>query len=113
MEKHSDVLVIGGGIIGLACAYYLTKADKHVCLLEQDAIGADTAASYGNCGLVYISHLVPLCAPGTIRHEMMRRLKGGSPLYIKLGPDVKRFRWLWNFAKKVAGEAIQRGAYRM
>jgi D-amino-acid dehydrogenase len=100
MEKHSDVLVIGGGIIGLACAYYLTKADKHVCLLEQDAIGADTAASYGNCGLVYISHLVPLCAPGTIRHEMMRRLKGGSPLYIKLGPDVKRFRWLWNFAKK-------------
>jgi D-amino-acid dehydrogenase len=100
MEKHSDVLVIGGGIIGLACAYYLAKAGKNVRLLEQDAIGADTAASYGNCGLVFISHLVPLCAPGTIRHEMMRRLQGGSPLYIKLAPDVKRFKWLLNFARK-------------
>ena len=100
MEKHSDVLVIGGGIIGLACAYYLAKAGKNVRLLEQDTIGADTAASYGNCGLVFISHLVPLCAPGTIRHEMMRRLQGGSPLYIKLAPDVKRFKWLLNFARK-------------
>jgi D-amino-acid dehydrogenase len=100
MEKHSDVLVIGGGIIGLACAYYLAKAGKNVRLLEQDAIGADTAASYGNCGLVFISHLVPLCAPGTIRHEMMRRLQGGSPLYIKLAPDVKRFKWFLNFARK-------------
>jgi D-amino-acid dehydrogenase len=100
MEKHSDVLVIGGGIIGLACAYYLAKAGKNVRLLEQDAIGADTAASYGNCGLVFISHLVPLCAPGTIRHEMMRRLQGGSPLYIKLAPDVKRFKWIFNFARK-------------
>jgi D-amino-acid dehydrogenase len=100
MEKHSDVLVIGGGIIGLACAYYLAKAGKNVRLLEQDAIGADTAASSGNCGLVFISHLVPLCAPGTIRHEMMRRLQGGSPLYIKLAPDVKRFKWLLNFARK-------------
>ena len=100
MEKQSDVLVIGGGIIGLSCAYYLAKAGKNVRLLEQDAIGADTAASYGNCGLVFISHLVPLCAPGTIRHEMMRRLQGGSPLYIKLAPNVKRFKWFLNFARK-------------
>lgn len=100
MEKHSDVLVIGGGIIGLACAYYLAKTGKNVRLLEQDAIGADTAASYGNCGLVFISHLVPLCAPGTIWHEMMRKLHGDSPLYIKLAPDVKRFKWLLNFARK-------------
>ena len=98
MEKHSDVLIIGGGIIGLASAYYLAKAGQKVRLLEQDRIG--TGASYGNCGLIVTSHLVPLCAPGTIRQETKRWLKGQSPLYIKLALDMKRFLWLFNFARK-------------
>ncbi|MBW2518495.1 MAG: FAD-binding oxidoreductase [Deltaproteobacteria bacterium] len=48
MGKNSDVLVIGVGIIGLACADYLAKAGKNVRLLEQDRVNAETAASYGN-----------------------------------------------------------------
>jgi D-amino-acid dehydrogenase len=98
MQKHSDVLIIGGGIIGLASAYYLAKAGQKVRLLEQDTVGA--GASHGNCGLIVTSHLVPLCAPGTIRHETQRWLKGRSPLYIKLTPDKQRFWWLLNFARK-------------
>jgi len=98
MERHSDVLIIGGGIIGLASAYYLAKAGKNVRLLEQDTIGA--GASYGNCGLIFTSHLVPLCAPGTIRHELKRIFQGSSPLYVKPGADVKRFIWFLNFARK-------------
>ncbi|MBW2518100.1 MAG: FAD-dependent oxidoreductase [Deltaproteobacteria bacterium] len=98
MEKHSDVLIIGGGVIGLACAYYLAKAGQKVRLLEQDQIGA--GASYGNCGLIFSSHLIPLCAPGAIRHEIQRWLQGCSPLYIEPAPDMNRFRWLLNFARK-------------
>ena len=98
MEKRSDVLIIGGGIIGLASAYYLAKAGQKVRLIEQDTIGA--GASRGNCGLVVTSHLVPLCAPGAILQETKRWLQGRSPLYIKLAPDVKRFAWLLNFARK-------------
>ena len=98
MDRHSDVLVIGGGIIGLACAYYLAKAGKSVHLLDQDTIGA--GASYGNCGLIFTSHLVPLCAPGTIRQEMKRMFLSRSPLYIKLKPDLERFKWFLNFARK-------------
>ena len=84
MKNHSDALIIGGGIIGLACAYYLAKAGQKVRLIEQNTVGADTAASYGNCGLLFISHLLPLCAPGTIRQEAKRWLQGRSPLYICL-----------------------------
>ena len=98
MEKHSDVLVIGGGIIGLACAYYLAKVGLKVRLLEQDTIAA--GASHGNCGLIVTSHLIPLCAPGAIRHEAQRWLQGRSPLYIKLSPDKQRFLWLLKFARK-------------
>ena len=98
MERHSDVLVIGGGIIGLASAYYLAKEGKQVRLLEQDTIGA--GASHGNCGLIFTSHLVPLCAPGTIRRELKRMFQGNSPLYVKPAADVKRFIWFFNFARK-------------
>jgi len=38
VKKHSDVLIIGGGIIGLACAYYLMKAGRQVRIIEQDKI---------------------------------------------------------------------------
>lgn len=98
MQKHSDVLVVGGGVIGLACAYYLAKAGQKVRVLEQEAIGA--GASRGNCGLIFTSHLVPLCAPGTIRHEILRWLQRRSSLYIRLALDKKRFMWLLNFARK-------------
>jgi D-amino-acid dehydrogenase len=50
--------------------------------------------------LIFTSHLIPLCAPGTIRHEIQRWLQRRSPLYIKLPPDKKRFMWLLNFARK-------------
>ncbi|MEJ2100359.1 MAG: FAD-dependent oxidoreductase [Desulfobacterales bacterium] len=98
MKRHSDVLVIGGGIIGLASAYYLAKEGKRVRLLEQDSVGA--GASYGNCGLIFTSHLVPLCAPGTIRYEIKRMFRRNSPLYIKLPANLKRFVWFLNFARK-------------
>jgi glycine/D-amino acid oxidase-like deaminating enzyme len=37
---HPDVVVIGGGIVGCSCAYYLARAGVKVHLLEKNAIGA-------------------------------------------------------------------------
>ncbi len=45
----SDVTIVGGGIIGAACAYYCTKAGLTVTLIEQRSIGtATTSACEGN-----------------------------------------------------------------
>ena len=98
MSRHTDVVIIGGGIIGLACAYYLMKAGKQVRVIEQDKIGS--GASHGNCGLIYISNLPPLCALGTITHEIKRFFKRTSPLNVKPGYDPGRLRWLLAFARK-------------
>jgi glycine/D-amino acid oxidase-like deaminating enzyme len=98
MNRHSDVLAIGGGIIGLASAYYLAKKGKGVRLVEQDSIGA--GASDDNCGLIFTSHLIPLCVPGAIRQEIKRMFRRTSPLYVSLAPDIKRLMWLLNFASK-------------
>ena len=70
--NDSDVLVVGGGVIGLACAHYLAEAGRTVRLIEQDRIGA--GASHGNCGLVVVSYLLPLCVPGIVRKEIFGML---------------------------------------
>jgi D-amino-acid dehydrogenase len=44
----SDVLIIGGGVIGLACAYELSRAGVRVTLIEKSDPGY--GCSYGNAG---------------------------------------------------------------
>ncbi|BBO86325.1 D-amino-acid dehydrogenase [Desulfosarcina ovata subsp. sediminis] len=95
-SRHSDVLVIGGGVIGLACAYYLVRDGRSVRIIEQDTVGA--GASHGNCGLLFVSDLPPLCVPGAIRHELIRTLRGTSPLTIKPHFDLSLALWLLRFA---------------
>jgi D-amino-acid dehydrogenase len=94
--NHTDILVVGGGVIGLACAYYLARSGRSVRIIEQETMGA--GASHGNCGLLFVSDLPPLCAPGAVAHELVRTLRGTSPLYIKLRPDLSLALWLLRFA---------------
>lgn len=53
-----DVCIIGGGITGLSCGYYLTKNELNVCVLEKDSImsktsGHTTAKITSQHGLIY------------------------------------------------------------
>ncbi|UCH21650.1 MAG: FAD-dependent oxidoreductase, partial [Deltaproteobacteria bacterium] len=104
MNNHSDVLIIGGGVIGTACAYYLMKEGRQVRVIEQNKFGV--GASYVNCGLIVTSHLLPLCTPGVIRNELIRMIRRASPLYVKLTLDFNRLRWFLNFARKCNPEHL-------
>jgi D-amino-acid dehydrogenase len=93
-----DVLVVGGGAIGLACAHYLAAAGRRVCVIERDAVGS--GASHGNCGLVVASYLLPLCVPGVVRKELPGLLRPDSPLYIRPAIDPALWEWLLRFAAR-------------
>jgi D-hydroxyproline dehydrogenase subunit beta len=44
-----DVAIIGAGIVGVACAYELTKANLRVCIVEQTVVGGGaTSAGQGH-----------------------------------------------------------------
>ena len=98
MESKKEVLIIGGGVIGLACAHYLIEKGARVRIIEKDRIG--DGASHGNCGLLYFSDVIPLCSPGTVSHEIYRTLCNDSPLYIKPTLDIKLISWLVKYAAK-------------
>lgn len=49
MSRGYDAIVVGGGVVGCACAYYLSQCFKRVALIEPGPIGGDsTAAGMGH-----------------------------------------------------------------
>src|SRR5690606_10232305 len=68
MGRNKDIIVIGGGIIGLSTAYYLQKEGHRVTVLDKSNI--DSGASFVNAGYMTPSHIIPLAAPGKINQGL-------------------------------------------
>lgn len=94
----NDVLILGGGVIGLSCALVLRKAGVPVRVLEQNRVGS--GSSHGNCGTLTPSHADPLAMPGMIRKALYWMLRRDAPLYVNPRPDFDRLRWLLGFARR-------------
>ena len=96
--RECDVVIIGAGVIGLACAWYLRAAGRDVVVLERAAPGA--GASHGNCGTLTPSHAPPLPAPGVLRRAFGWMLRADAPLYIPPRFDPALWAWLLRFAAR-------------
>ena len=96
MDSQQDVVIIGGGVIGVCSAYYLAQKGIQVTLIEKGEIAS--GCSYGNGGLIVPSHCVPLASPGALGSGLRWLLDSDSPFYIKPRFDIDLFRWLIRFA---------------
>ncbi len=92
-----EVVVVGGGVIGVSTAYYLAKRRKRVLLLEQ-ADELCWGSSRGNAGQITPGHL-PLPQPGTLQRNLRWLLLPTSPLYIPLRYDPALWHWLLLFLR--------------
>ena len=77
----AHVVVIGGGVIGVACAHYLQQAGRRVTVLDQGRFGG--ACSHGNCGYVCPSHVLPLAGPGVSADAARRCSSSDAPLQVR------------------------------
>ena len=64
MNEKTEALVVGGGVIGAACAHFLNEAGKKVTIVDAGQFGQ--GCSHANCGFLTPSHVLPLCVPGAI-----------------------------------------------
>ena len=96
--RQSDVVILGGGVIGLTCALYLLRAGRSVSVLEQGTAGG--AASHGNCGTITPSHAMPLAMPGMIAQALRWLLKPDAPFRIAPRLDFALLEWLLQFAHR-------------
>jgi len=97
-RNDCDVTVIGGGVIGISCAYQLARAGYSVRLLEKGLI-AD-GSSRENCGLISPSHALPLPRPGFIVKAVSMMLRSDAPLYVSPWMNWATMRWFMQTARK-------------
>jgi D-amino-acid dehydrogenase len=96
--RPADVLILGAGVIGLACAHYLLQAGRSVRVLERGTPGG--ATSHGNCGTITPSHAPPLAARGMVAKGLRWMLDPAAPFYIRPRLDGQLAAWLWRFARR-------------
>jgi D-amino-acid dehydrogenase len=93
-----NIVVIGGGVIGAACAYYLSRRGLRVTILDRGQFGR--GCSHANCGYVCPSHVLPMAAPGAVLSALKAMLSRNSPLKIHPRLDPVLWSWLWQFSRR-------------
>ncbi len=92
-----NIIIIGGGVIGLCSAYYLQKEGHQVIIIDQSNM--NSGASYVNAGYLSPSHIIPLSAPGVMKKGLKWMFNKSSPLYIKPRLDLDFLKWTLAFNK--------------
>jgi D-amino-acid dehydrogenase len=104
--RKKEVIIVGGGIIGLATAYYLNLEGHDVSVIDQDKI--KSGASLINSGYLTPSHIIPLAAPGMISKGFRWMFNNSSPFYIKPRFNLDLVNWGMKFIKSCTSEHVQK-----
>lgn len=86
-----NIIIIGSGIIGLSCAYYLVRDGYDVTII--DRANEKKGSSNGNAGMIVPSHIIPLAAPGMISKGIRWMFNSRSPFYVKPRLSGDLVRW--------------------
>ncbi len=103
-----EVIVVGGGIVGLSSAYFLQESGHQVTVIDQTDM--TNSCSYGNAGYVCPSHFVPLATPGIVKQGLKWMLNPQSPFYVKPRLDLSLIKWGLKFMKMATAENVEKAA---
>jgi len=105
VSDRPDVLVVGGGMLGVCTAHSLVERGLRTTLLERGEICS--GASHGNGGWICPSESAPLPQPGAIREALPWLLDPESPFWIRPRASLALLRWLWDFRRACTARAVR------
>jgi len=99
--------VVGGGVVGLSCAFALRRAGADVVVYERGRVGE--GCSRGNTGWICPGLSAPLPAPGVMGGALRGMLHRDSPLLISPLLGRSFLRWSWRFWRASTPERYKTG----
>jgi D-amino-acid dehydrogenase len=91
-----QIIVIGGGVVGLTSAWWLLEAGYRVTLLER-AAEVGTGTSFSNGGQLSYRYVSPLADAGVPLKAVRWLFQEHGPLRLRLQADPHQWRWLAAF----------------
>jgi D-amino-acid dehydrogenase len=104
-----QIVIIGGGVIGLSAAWYCQQRGHQVTVIDRQGAQRN-GCSFGNAGMIVPSHIVPLAAPGMIRLGLKWIWNPRSPFYIRPRASWELLAWLWQFKQSCTPQHVDRAA---
>ncbi|MFT7498896.1 MAG: D-amino-acid dehydrogenase, partial [Porticoccaceae bacterium] len=101
-----NIIIIGGGIIGLCSAYFLQKEGHKVTVIDKSDISS--GASFVNAGYITPSHIIALASPGIITKGIKWMFDSSSPFYVKPRLDSDFLKWAWAFKKSANKSKVEK-----
>ncbi|HEX3058397.1 MAG TPA: D-amino acid dehydrogenase [Usitatibacter sp.] len=89
-------LVLGAGVAGVACAYYLWRDGHDVTVLDRNE-GVALETSFANGGQLSYSYVAPLASASVIPKIPPWLLRRDSPLRFRPELDWDQWRWILEF----------------
>ncbi len=90
------ICVLGGGVVGVATAYYLSRDGHDVTVVDQGA-GPALETSFANGGQLSYSYVAPLADPSVIPKLPSWLIRADSPLRFVPRFEPQQWRWLLRF----------------
>ena len=91
-----QVIVIGGGVVGLTSAWWLLEAGYRVTLLER-APALASGASHSNGGQLSYRYVAPFADAGVPMKAVGWLFQQDGPLRFRPEADLRQWRWLASF----------------
>src|SRR6056297_63515 len=101
-----NIVIVGGGIVGLCSAYFLQREGHEVTVIDKSDI--TSGASFVNAGYLTPSHVIPLASPGMIAQGIKMMFNSASPFYMKPRLDWDVMKWSWYFHKSSTKEKVEK-----
>ncbi|MEO3389075.1 FAD-binding oxidoreductase [Mesorhizobium sp. CAU 1741] len=93
--READVVIVGGGIIGICAAIHLAEAGRQVTVIDRTGICEETSS--GNAAALAFSDILPLAQKGMLRNLPRWLMDPLGPLAIPPAYLPRLLPWLMRF----------------